>query len=321
MKINKFKSLSVAICCLVVALWTETQGMEQIRNDEQPVINHQVTLPAGIICSFAAETPPDGWLLCHGQQCSSREYPELYKAIKTKFVPSDEEIRILRNNADEDNIYKLFYVPDLRGRVIVGIDGGTGRVTANNTLGTSSGEERHQLTESELAKHTHSIPSRSGSGNGVDANIGVSHPSSSIFTDLSGGDQPHNNMQPYLVLNYIINTGGLGKQAESNIQIEKINQLEKQIEEIKDSQRGCAKAWVVYKGGQTVSSYNCTLSRTHYGTFTVNFTVPFSSNNYSVGGSVGLSTSHTLGKLLTISPSNYLANSINSAGQKTRNFF
>lgn len=42
------------------------------------LVNHA---PAGSITAYAGDTPPDGWLLCQGQELSKTEYPELYAAI------------------------------------------------------------------------------------------------------------------------------------------------------------------------------------------------------------------------------------------------
>lgn len=72
---------------------------------------------------------------------------------------------------------------------------------------------------------------------------------------------------------------------------------------------GRAKAWINYNG-ETLSSHNCTITRMHIGVFKIDFTVPFSDSNYSVGGTSGFSNYPTSGKLLKIIPSNYSANSI-----------
>src|ERR1700678_2305880 len=111
MKVSKLKLLMIVICCFMVPLSATKSSQRQEKNDESIVKNNQIECSAGSIISFAGETPPAGWLLCHGQTCSSEEYPELYKVIKTKYVPAHEELNILRHNADEDKGYKLFYVP------------------------------------------------------------------------------------------------------------------------------------------------------------------------------------------------------------------
>ena len=72
MKVNKLKILSISVCCAVTALWSWSQCMEpqQLRNDEPVRYNRTELLPTGSIISFAGEIPPNGWLMCNGQQCS-----------------------------------------------------------------------------------------------------------------------------------------------------------------------------------------------------------------------------------------------------------
>lgn len=231
MKFNKLKILSIAICCAVTALWSEAQGMERERRNDEPIRHHQAEIfPTGSVIAFAGEIAPHGWLLCDGKDYSNQEYHELYEVIQMKYVPSGSWI-IEANNRSK--IEKHFCVPDLRGRVIVGVDNGGIRVTSNNTLGASSGEERHKLTVDELAAHTHTV--RDYGGGPKPAVDGLLDKNSSISpipqtSSISGGDQPHNNMQPYQVLNYIINTGEMNKQEKLNIEIER---LKNELAEVK----------------------------------------------------------------------------------------
>ena len=105
----------------------------------------------------------------------------------------------------------------MRGRVVAGQDdmGGTSADRLTNpstttggvdgdTLGGTGGEEAHIITESELAAHTHShqhwtSPWDSGTSDGGS----IQTPMNSN-TGSTGGDVAHNNVQPTLILNYII---------------------------------------------------------------------------------------------------------------------
>jgi len=226
-------------------------------------------------------TPGCEWLLCNGRQVSSLQYPELYAVVGEKYAPENiKSFLIERNSAAM--LEKTFYLPDLRGRVIVGVDYGTGRITSNNILGATGGTESVILTVDQLAEHHHSLPAPRGIGNGVTCNIGGSYTSSSLITAPSGGNQPHNNMQPYMCLNYIINTGKMNNPAAPNMQIERINQLEQEIRELKIAQRGCAKAWVVFDGAANIlESYGVSSITIHsIGDYTINFSTPFNSANY-----------------------------------------
>jgi microcystin-dependent protein len=229
MKINKLKILSIAICCLVsTALWAQVQGMEDVDK------------PAGIINSFAGEIAPNGWLLCDGQQYSNQKYPELYEVVREKYVPGGSWV-IEANRRSE--LEKYFCVPDLRGRVIVGVDGGSGRVTSNNVLGATGGDESVVITISQMPRHTHTsgneivlFENKPGDQQGQYAigGGGVIHRrADQLTTTSSGNNQPHSNMQPYQVLNYIINTGKIdGPRETALINTGIVKQLQRQISEL-----------------------------------------------------------------------------------------
>lgn len=114
-----------------------------------------------------------------------------------------------------------FNVPDLRGRVIAGVDnmGGTAasRLTAGGsgvagTLGAAGGAETHTLTETQMPSHSHKA-SDPFNDTGVGGNVmgGGSQgrlPSHQYAaqTTYTGGGGAHNNTQPTLCVNYIIRT-------------------------------------------------------------------------------------------------------------------
>ena len=97
-----------------------------------------------------------------------------------------------------------FRVPDLRGRVTVGKNTGT-----FDALGKTGGEETHILKTSELPAHVHTYPVNSpGSGAQYGPSDTVSQTNNvKSSTNAAGGGEAHNNLQPYLVCNYIIKYG------------------------------------------------------------------------------------------------------------------
>ena len=89
------------------------------------------TFPAGAVIPFAGSTVPNGWLLCAGQTVSRTTYANLFAIIGTTYGAG--------------NGSTTFHLPDLRGRVVAGLDnmGGSdaGRLSWANTLGTTGGKE------------------------------------------------------------------------------------------------------------------------------------------------------------------------------------
>ena len=143
---------------------------------------------AGFIYPLAIATIPEGFLLCDGAEYSREEYPELFIAIGTTY--------------GSGNGSTTFNVPNLQTRVPIG-------ASENYVLGSTGGEETHTLTINEMPRHTHSIESRTVAG-AMYGTVTTSNNTESIGavnTQPTGLNQPHNNMQPYTVVNYIIATG------------------------------------------------------------------------------------------------------------------
>ena len=100
-----------------------------------------------------------------------------------------------------------FNVPNVKGKVPVGRDSGD---TSFDTLGETGGEKTHTLTTAEMPSHTHTMNNNTlvnrnvaGTGGSQGATTVLA---STISMNPSGGDGPHNNLQPYIVFNYIIKT-------------------------------------------------------------------------------------------------------------------
>lgn len=169
----------------------------------------------GVINMFGGSQAPPGSLLCNGAAYSRAAYPALFAVIGTTYGAGDGGT--------------TFNVPNLQGRVPVGAGTGYG-------LGSTGGAATVSLTAEQLATHRHSgttavagdhvhAPTGGGSfishtnagggiGNGSVFLGTQSHPTTAnggshshqFITDESGSGAPHNNMQPYVVINYIIKT-------------------------------------------------------------------------------------------------------------------
>ncbi|MDP2697587.1 phage tail protein [Thalassospira sp.] len=154
-----------------------------------------IAVPTASVLPFAGSVAPQGYLLCDGAEVSATDYANLFAQIGTIYGQASEE--------------GLFKLPDLRGRIPVGA--GQGEGLADRVLGGFGGAEMHQLTVDEMPRHEHAwgnsfyslvrVSATGGEGIGSGSEDYSNLASTGSF---QGGDQPHNNMQPFLVLNYII---------------------------------------------------------------------------------------------------------------------
>lgn len=159
-------------------------------------------MPTGSIIPHAGLLslgPPAGWLYCDGGAQIQADEPDLFDAIGTTY----------------GSTATTFNVPDLRGRVIAGRDdmgsfGTAGRLTTagsglnGTTLGGSGGFETHTLSTAEM-DHTNATTTTSHNvshGTGV-----ITAPFAATTGNISANSAtPHNNVQPTIILNYLIKT-------------------------------------------------------------------------------------------------------------------
>ena len=158
------------------------------------------TLPIGSIIPFGGTEAPTGWLICDGSGLNRETYKELFAAIGTNFGTDGPG---------------NFYIPDLRGKVVVGQNASE---TEFSTLGKTGGEKTHTLTVNEMPSHNHgghvkvtnssalALNGDSGGGDNFTCQISAVTNNATQFAEIptQGGSQAHNNLQPYQVTNYII---------------------------------------------------------------------------------------------------------------------
>ncbi|UOQ54117.1 phage tail protein [Hymenobacter cellulosivorans] len=158
----------------------------------------------GEIAIFAGNFAPVGWEFCRGQLLLISENDTLFQLIGTTYGGDGES---------------TFALPDLQGRVA--LHQGAGYVMAE-----MAGVESVTLTTQQIPSHTHTlgassapgtwaspsgaVPADSGSGSAqytqATTNL-VTQPAQLL--GVYGGSQPHENRQPYVVINYIISLYGV----------------------------------------------------------------------------------------------------------------
>jgi microcystin-dependent protein len=157
----------------------------------------------GEIRMFAGNFAPIDWMLCQGQLLSIAEYTTLFQLIGTTYGGDGQT---------------TFQLPDLRGRFPLHQGDGF-------TLGETDGTETVTLTSLQIPTHTHQAVCSPGGGNsgtpvgnywctdpaGATAAYNESDGSgmAGAAVGMTGGDQPHDNMSPFLVVNFIISPFGI----------------------------------------------------------------------------------------------------------------
>lgn len=161
----------------------------------------------GTIIAWPINFAPRGWMFCQGQLLPINQYTALFSLIGTTYGGDG------RTN---------FALPDLRGRMPLGAGQGPG--LSNYSMGQAAGSETMTLLANQMPAHNHAQPASTRTATvgqpgpaavpgsyekerGVYYNI--YSPQADANTTLApdatvGGNQPHDNMQPYLAMNYII---------------------------------------------------------------------------------------------------------------------
>lgn len=149
------------------------------------------TLPVGAIMPFGSNTIPENWLLCDGSAVSRTDYEQLFNTIGTTFGIGDG--------------FTTFNLPNLKGRIPVGKDTND---TDFDVLGETGGEKAHTLIINEMPSHNHTFNFRTSGTQALSGDHGAYMLAGTDSTAIAntGGGQAHNNLQPYIVTNYIIKT-------------------------------------------------------------------------------------------------------------------
>ncbi len=163
----------------------------------------------GEIRLFGFNFAPRGWAFCNGQLLSIAQNTALFSLIGTYYGGNGQT---------------TFALPNLQGRVP--IHQGQGPGLTPRTIGEMAGTEVVTLIQTEIPMHNHLIHTASAAGNSRIPNGKVlakeAAGQTAVYADgpmdsalnpqsvsIAGGSQPHNNMPPFLVINYCIALEGI----------------------------------------------------------------------------------------------------------------
>jgi microcystin-dependent protein len=161
----------------------------------------------GEIRMFAGNFAPAGWALCDGQTLPISENDALFQLIGTTY------------GGDGQNTFNL---PNLQSRVPIHM--GTGPDGTTYQIGEMAGTEQETLSVQQIPNHTHPFTASNNvtqDTNPTGSTVGQSTQATLYIDDVpnvnmaaaaiapAGGSQPHENVQPFLCINYIISLFGV----------------------------------------------------------------------------------------------------------------
>ncbi len=165
---------------------TGTDALKTVTPDTLQSVVSQLAL-VGEVRLWTQAAAPSDWLLCDGSAVNRTTYADLFAVVGTTFGVGDGST--------------TFNLPDFRGSIAIGVD-------ATYALAATGGAATHALSTAELASHTHETDDLVAASSGVTAGAITTY--SAVTTSAiasAGGGGAHENLHPYLALNYIIYSG------------------------------------------------------------------------------------------------------------------
>lgn len=152
------------------------------------------TTPIATVAMTAAVVAPNGWMLCDGTALSRTGFAALYALIGTTYGTGDGST--------------TFNLPNLKGRVPVGRDAAQ---TEFDVLGETGGAKTHTMSVAEMPSHLHTADGSivintypTARAWNIPGGAGYQELNGPNYVNYTGGGGAHNNLQPYIAMNYII---------------------------------------------------------------------------------------------------------------------
>jgi microcystin-dependent protein len=226
---NKIRSINSSFVNMDVS----NADIKNLNVHHDITLNNNPYLPIGIVLPYATTTAPEGWLVCNGQEVSKTTYASLWNVIGTTFgtsvLPDNFILPDLRGRVIVGNGTGI----GLTARSIGDISGAETHTLTENEMPSHN----HTGTTNSSGNHSHTyqdVATTEAGGSGTNDKIGLNSPDNdngliyrgadgnlyntpqnlntstngdhthTFTTNNTGGGQPHNNMPPFAVLNYII---------------------------------------------------------------------------------------------------------------------
>jgi microcystin-dependent protein len=162
----------------------------------------------GQILTVPYNFAPRGWAFCNGQLLPISQNTALFSLLGTFYGGNGQS---------------NFALPNLQGSVPIHVGSSQGPGLSLYDVGESAGEETHTLNAAEIPSHAHTVSPLASDDERTTDHPGGAYPTmggayasthnsnapmGATSSSVVGG-QPHNNLQPYLVLNYVIAMQGI----------------------------------------------------------------------------------------------------------------
>ena len=164
------------------------------------------TVPTGTVSAFAGSAAPTGYLLCDGSAVNTYARADLHAVISGTYGGTDYVAGV----TDQPGVTTTFNLPNLKGYVIAGAHG---TLLPNNSVGKTGGSGTHTLTSAQSGMPSHNvsvaIPAGGSYDGGYPSRLTESPTNNGnliVTASVSGvpATAAHNNVQPTLLMNYII---------------------------------------------------------------------------------------------------------------------
>ena len=181
-------------------------------------------IPVGTIQMYAGISSPSGWLICDGALIPTtttthdtvisgyEDYQNLLDVVSDTYGAKNTGIGLVKTVKGEMLVGYGVFIPNFLGRFPLGVGESNATGHTNHSIGDTGGEEKHTLLTTEMPSHTHDYDdfhevmanTAAGHKNCVSYEENRAQSETPAHTRATGGGASHNNMPPFLTVNFMI---------------------------------------------------------------------------------------------------------------------